>query len=262
MRFPVFVVNRYYGYCMSLVFSMSVFFSIPQIVYAIDTDNDGLDDTQEQQYYTDPNNPDTDGDGFFDGVEISNDYSPHKGEATRLNEFDYDNDGLNDWLERWFAADMGKEDSNSDGMSDYASVMTGVHPTDPQKTFTRRVVVDKTQQRLYYYVDKVKIHNWPVSTGNPKSETPSGTFTVERMIDNKRYVGPGYDLPNVAWNIQFKPMYYIHAAYWHNDFGIRTHSHGCVNMKEADVAVLYRYLDIGVPIDIIGETPKRFYVGT
>jgi hypothetical protein len=242
-----------------------VILAFPLGVYAIDSDEDGITDELEvSMYYTDPKNPDTDGDGYPDGTEVLHDYSPHAGNATRLHEHDYDNDGLNDWVERWFHTDIGLADTDADGSNDFDEVMRGRMPTDPTSTstFERRIVVDRTLQRLYYYVDGIKLLNMPVSTGNPDSETPEGEFTIDRMIEEKSYVGPGYDLPGVKWNMQFKPMYYIHAAYWHNDFGKRTHSHGCVNMTEANAGVLYKYMDIGVPVAIEGVTPSDYAVGT
>jgi|GEM_PF-3547631 len=42
----------------------------------LDTDNDGLVDTLETQYKTDPKNPDSDGDGYKDGEEVKNGYNP------------------------------------------------------------------------------------------------------------------------------------------------------------------------------------------
>ena len=41
-----------------------------------DSDNDGLTDAQEKFYTTDPNKPDTDGDGFWDGQEIASGRNP------------------------------------------------------------------------------------------------------------------------------------------------------------------------------------------
>jgi hypothetical protein len=39
----------------------------------VDSDLDGITDEGEKQIYkTDPNNPDTDGDGVYDGVEVAN----------------------------------------------------------------------------------------------------------------------------------------------------------------------------------------------
>jgi len=41
-----------------------------------DSDSDGLNDFLEQSYGTDPNNPDTDGDGYSDGEEVEAGYDP------------------------------------------------------------------------------------------------------------------------------------------------------------------------------------------
>ncbi|PIR03122.1 MAG: hypothetical protein COV60_01945 [Candidatus Magasanikbacteria bacterium CG11_big_fil_rev_8_21_14_0_20_43_7] len=236
----------------------------PVFVYAtLDTDNDGLSDEQESYYYTDPYTPDTDGDGYLDGIEVQMDYSPHLGDGKRMNESDFDKDGLNDWLERWFGSDSGVADTDENGETDYDAVMRGYSPVSGTTTvFAREVIVDRTYQRLYYNTDGVKIHNFPISTGNPGSETPKGDFVALRKIPDKRYVGPGYDLSGVKWNVEFKPMYYLHAAYWHNDFGLRTHSHGCVNMRESDAKIVFDYIDAGVPIRVVGETPMGYLVGT
>ncbi len=44
----------------------------------IDSDNDGLSDNMEKKFGTDPNNSDTDGDGYLDGQEVVNNYNPLK----------------------------------------------------------------------------------------------------------------------------------------------------------------------------------------
>lgn len=243
--------------------ALGIFFIILP-VFAIDTDRDGLSDELEAVYYTDPTNSDTDGDGYSDGVEVEFGYSPHLGGQKRMHESDYDGDGLNDWLERWFKSDIGKTDTDGDGYSDFDEVMYGYGPVNmaSAKMFDREIVVDRTLQRLYYFVDGVKLANFPVSTGNPDSETPDGTFSIQRKIAEKRYVGPGYDLPHVQWNMEFLPMYYIHGTYWHNDFGKKTHSHGCVNMTTENAGLLYKYVDVDVPVTVTGTTPARFLVGT
>lgn len=42
----------------------------------LDSDADGLKDTEEVRYSTDPTNPDTDSDGYLDGEEVRNGYDP------------------------------------------------------------------------------------------------------------------------------------------------------------------------------------------
>ncbi len=81
-----------------------------------DGDKDGLSDYEEKHiYYTDPKNPDTDGDGYNDGLEIENNYSPRHGDAKRLIEVDSDNDYLNDSWE--LILETGLMNPNSDGDS-------------------------------------------------------------------------------------------------------------------------------------------------
>jgi len=41
-----------------------------------DSDFDGLSDDKEKEIGTDPFNPDTDGDGYFDGTEVEKGYNP------------------------------------------------------------------------------------------------------------------------------------------------------------------------------------------
>ncbi|MFH1661936.1 MAG: hypothetical protein ABIA02_02475 [Candidatus Falkowbacteria bacterium] len=45
-----------------------------------DTDGDLLSDKREEELGTNPNNPDSDGDGFMDGVEVANGFDPLKKE--------------------------------------------------------------------------------------------------------------------------------------------------------------------------------------
>jgi hypothetical protein len=82
-----------------------------------DPDADGLTNKQEYEYHgkgpagilvdngsapyhsTDPKNPDTDGDGYPDGWEVSNHFDPTNGSDHPGDNTDSDNDGLPDWWE-------------------------------------------------------------------------------------------------------------------------------------------------------------------
>ncbi len=239
-----------------------IFLLLAGPVLAVDSDNDGLTDEQETIYYTDPAVRDTDGDGYLDAEEVAQGFSPLAGSAMRMDQHDLDSDGLNDFLEQQFRSDMGVSDTDQDAYTDFDEVMYGYDPasTSSARFFPRKVIVDRTKQHLAFYVNNVQVVSFPVSTGNPLTPTPAGVFAVQRMLETHRYIGVGYDFPNVKWNMQFLPHYYLHGAYWHNDFGIRTRSHGCVNMRTEDAGILYKYVTIGVPVEIIGETPKKLYV--
>ncbi len=252
----------YLGSVVYLSVGFFVFTYSPIILHSeqtFDPDGDGLTDTEEALYYTDPLKADTDGDSYFDGDEVINGYSPLLGGRVRISNSDYDHDGLNDELEGVFRTDRGKTDTDGDGFSDFEEIAHGYSPIDVATStrFVREIEVDKTHQHLYFVVNGITFFDFPVSTGNPWTETPSGAFVVEEMIPNKRYVGEDYNLPNVKWNLMFKPQYYIHTAYWHNKFGIQTMSHGCVNMKESDAEKLYQYTIPGMTVKIYGTTPPR-----
>lgn len=227
-----------------------------------DADNDGLTDTEEiSVYFTDPNNPDTDGDSYWDGNEINNNYSPLAGNRATVWNTDTDNDKLVDGLEVVFGTHLKSSDTDSDSVSDYEEVM---HATNPQVfgtstvALSRRLEADLTTQRLKYIVDNKLVRTFLISSGNPETPTPVGEFEIFYKVPVMRYRGADYDLPNVHWNMEFKQGgYFLHEAYWHNNFGKKTNSHGCLNMKLEDAAWLYKYIDIGTKVVVTGKTPPR-----
>jgi hypothetical protein len=90
-----------------------------------DPDKDGLTNAQEFTASTDPNNPDSDGDGLTDGDEVNK----YKTDPLKA---DTDGDGLTDGDEvNKYKTDPLKTDTDGDGISDYLEV-TFYH-TDPLK---------------------------------------------------------------------------------------------------------------------------------
>ena len=88
-----------------------------------DPDRDGLSNAQEQQQYnTDPNNPDTDGDGLPDGQEIDRGTNPLLADS--------DADGVTDQEELRLGLDPNKPDTDEDGVNDGQELEQG---TDPRR---------------------------------------------------------------------------------------------------------------------------------
>lgn len=252
--------NILYG---ALVLGAILLFATPVFAASVDSDNDGLNDNDEMSLYaTDPHNADTDGDTFSDGREIASGYSPHKGNSVRMSQNDFDGDGINDAMEMKFSSSLGNVDTDTDGYSDFDEIMSGYDPKSASidVRLPRAVVVNRTTQRMSYLVNGIEMKNFPVSTGNPFTPTPAGNFSVQAKREYVDYIGVGYRYPHIRWNLQFLPHYYLHTATWHNDFGKRTRSHGCVNMREADAGFLFKYLEVGVPVTVTGTTPARIYV--
>jgi hypothetical protein len=114
----------------------------------LDSDGDGLPDTVEAVYKTDPANPDTDGDGYKDGDEIKNGYNPLAMGSFRL---DSDNDGLLDNEEFTWKTNPFNPDTDGDGFKDGEEVKNGYDPI---------------------ISGSARINNIPIST-----PTPSGGLT-------------------------------------------------------------------------------------
>ena len=114
---------------------------------------------------------------------------------------------------------------------------------------TKRIDVDLSEQRLRYYYGDLEVGNILISSGLRRTPTPKGEFTIKAKIPVMRYRGPGYNLPNVKWNLLFYKNYFIHGAYWHNNFG-HPMSHGCVNVSYQDMEQLYTFAEVGTKVYI------------
>jgi hypothetical protein len=85
-----------------------------------------------------------------------------------------------------------------------------------------------------------------VSSGDDEHPTPSGTYRVESkfvsatMDDENNMSGP-YFIQDVPWVIYFQGGYALHAAFWHDRFGLRT-SHGCVNLSPRDARRFFEFV--------------------
>jgi len=181
-----------------------------------DRDADGLaNDAEVQIYGTSPNLPDTDYDKVLDGDEVRQGTDPLNGKS-RVNIPEPKGPAV-DW-----------------------TTLRGV----------KRIEVDLSEQRLRYYVGATMVDSILISSGTRKYPSPVGTFSVLAKMPVKAYVGPGYYLPNTKWNMRFSNAgYYIHGAYWHNNFG-RPMSHGCINVSYWDMPRLYEFADVGTRVSI------------
>lgn len=113
------------------------------------------------------------------------------------------------------------------------------------------IEVDISDQKLRAYRNGAIDREFLISSGIDKYPTPTGETTISAKILSHDYewtYGPdnpdNYDLPDVPYNLRFRPRYYIHNAYWHNNFGHKM-SHGCVNVNLENAKWIYDWADVG-----------------
>lgn len=202
LGFPNIMKNKF------LVF-LFVLFIIPTIsvqAQELDTDNDGLSDHEEINiFFTNPNNPDSDGDNWSDGIEAHSGYDPNVNEDRKLE---------------------------------------------------KKIEVNLKTQSLSFFSGRYELGRFLISSGDTKHPTPPGEYSVLVKKPVVNYKGVGYNYPNTKWNLMFKKgksgNYYIHGAYWHNNFGKKV-SHGCLNVAYLNMENLYNWADVGSKISIKSE---------
>lgn len=120
---------------------------------------------------------------------------------------------------------------------------------------TKRIIVDRSDQKLYAYDGKVLYMEETISTGIELTPTPRGSFKVYKKTPTRYMQGPlpgisakKYDLPGVPWNLYFtNEGAVIHGTFWHDKFG-RVWSNGCVNLPPEKAKKLYMWADIGTEV--------------
>lgn len=135
-------------------------------------------------------------------------------------------------------------------------------PLSGKALAAKRVEVNLSNQTLQTYNDNQLIYNFAVSTGNPGTPTPTGTFKPwskllsTKMVGGDKQLGTYYNLPNVPYVVYFYQSYGIHGTYWHNNFGVPM-SHGCINMRTDQARLVYNWIEMDTPITIYGSTPPK-----
>jgi lipoprotein-anchoring transpeptidase ErfK/SrfK len=149
-----------------------------------------------------------------------------------------------------------------------AESVSQVLGVDTAAVAEKRIEVDLSEQKLTTWAGTKKLKEYPVSTGMAGSPTVQGEFHVWRKVLSQGYRGGSklkgtyYYLPNVPYSLFFHNGYAIHGAYWHNDFGIRPRSHGCVNMRNDDAREVYDWANPVMPAGLTAFNADETNPGT
>ncbi len=99
------------------------------------------------------------------------------------------------------------------------------------------ITVNKISQKMTVVLDGDELYKWPVSTGAPGYETPSGSFRPFRM--EKEHFSKEWDDAPMPYSIFFTGEgHALHGSYHIKSLGRRA-SHGCVRILPANAAILF-----------------------
>ncbi len=113
----------------------------------------------------------------------------------------------------------------------------------------RWIDVDLSAQRLTAYEGSTPVRSTLVSTGLPRTPTPTGQYHTYVKYAAASMAGPGYYFANVPYVMYFYRGYGLHGTYWHANFG-QPMSHGCINLPTSEAQWLYSWAPLGTPIKI------------
>lgn len=252
--FSFFIIFRQWWISLWLI--LFLFSSAPVLANGLpDSDNDGVPDKDEIEIYkTDPNNSDTDGDGYNDWQELNSGYSPFV-PGENLAEADFDNDSLSDRMEYNFGADPTDPDTDGDGYTDGGEIENGYDPLHGNKVkLEKRIEVNTGAQVLSYFLGGVKLGSFQVSTGKPDLPTPKGHFTI---YNKKLKAWSSYGLWMPYWLGMQSGRFGIHELpVWPNGYKEGENhlgqavSHGCIRLGVGPAELIYNWTPVGTPVFI------------
>jgi len=122
-----------------------------------------------------------------------------------------------------------------------------------------QITIDKSTQQMTVERDGRPLYQWPVSTGRPGFDTPSGKFKAFRM--EKDHFSKEWDDAPMPFSIFFTQKgHAIHGYLDTKNIG-RPASHGCVRLTKAHAEKLYALVEedgvLNTTVILTGTTPSR-----
>ena len=137
------------------------------------------------------------------------------------------------------------------GENKYIKLAKGFNPS----SWGTMIYVNIDMQRLFYIGGgKILLESDIVSGGPGVTETPTGTYYINRKTADTYLSGPGYSMHVDYWMPFIDSLYGVHDASWRDSFGgdiwKYDGSHGCVNMPVSNMKKLWNLTSVGDKIVI------------
>ncbi len=130
-----------------------------------------------------------------------------------------------------------------------AFAKSGNHKTLNPPPGNKMLLIDTTNRKLTVFNDGEVFHQFPVAVGKMKTPTPIGNWKIKHKAANW---GTGFGTRwlglDTSWGI-----YGIHGT--NKPYSIGGYqSHGCIRMFNHDVEQLYKWVSLGTPVVIVGNS--------
>lgn len=132
----------------------------------------------------------------------------------------------------------------------YKSKTSAISNYDPQKKIT--VLIDVSTNTLAIFQNDSMIKSYKIASGKSTTPSPIGTWTIISKDTWGGSFGGRWMGFNVPWG-----QYGIHGTSSPNSIGWAS-SHGCIRMRNNDVAELYKIIPIGTKVIIAGSPYSNF----
>ncbi len=115
------------------------------------------------------------------------------------------------------------------------------------------IEIDYTNQHLWYYREGELVTETDIVSGNIKRNngSPDGVFKIAYKERNATLIGENY-ASDVKYFMPFAYNVGIHDASWRSKFGGEIYktsgSHGCINIPEKIVKILFKEAEVGTPV--------------
>ena len=122
---------------------------------------------------------------------------------------------------------------------------------DPKPGGPKRVIVDKTVQKLSAFEGQRLVIESRVSTGQQGRGTPSGRFRAG--YKEAMHYSTLYDNAPMPWSVQVNGNFFIHGFTSVPDHPA---SHGCIRLPltgDNPAKRFFEWVDTGTPIEITGD---------
>jgi len=127
----------------------------------------------------------------------------------------------------------------------------------------RQVIVSLPDRKLVVMERGAVLRIFPVAVGARTSPSPTGTFTITSRLTSPTYYHAGVVIPSgkdnplgQRWLGLNKQGYGIHGTNRPGSVG-KAASHGCIRLRNRDIAELFALVRVGDSVEIHGERDER-----